>query len=237
MEIQNQIVKVLNALNEIDEPVTRQQLAEYMVGKKKCEMAETFGTMKTFGSGKEESESFWKAMLEKSVQMGLAKSRPTKNHTVVITPVGKKFRKHPETVDINIDNYQGDDEVTMMLQTLVHERKNRTELDGVSSEHTKLQIKIIKAIDRKISLDDLAEQEKVGLDAVFDELERMRKGGRTFDIRYFVDEVIAPEDTQEILDYFEENGDDWDACLDEWNDVYQEEELRLLHYLYLANKK
>lgn len=237
MEIQNQIVKVLNALNEIEEPVTRQQLAEFMVGKKKSETILQYMDLKTFGSGKDEAESFWKAMLEKGVQMGLAKAKPAKSHTLAITPAGKKFRKHPEVVEVNIENYHGDDEVTMMLITLMRERKSRTELDGVSSEHTRLQIKIIKAIDRKISLDDLAEQEKVGLDTVFDELERMRKGGRVFDIRYFVDEVIAPEDTQEILDWFEDNDDDWDGCLEEWGDVYKEEELRLLHYLYQANKK
>lgn len=234
MEIQDQIVKVLNGLNDIGEPVTRQLFAEFMVGKKKGEAAH-LADKKRFGSGQDEQEGFWKAILEKCVHEGLAKVKPARSNTVAITPAGKKFRKNPEVVEVVLDDYQGTDEVTLLLQTIMRERRSSGggDYSANASEHTKLQIKLIHAIDRKISLDEFAEQEHLSLDDIFDELHKLRKKGRYFDVRYFVDEVIETQDTEEILDFFMETGDDLQACIDEWGDVYKMEELRLLHYLYL----
>ena len=60
----------------------------------------------------------------------------------------------------------------------------------------------------------------------------MLQSGHRFNIRYFVDEVIEQQDTQEILDFFDANGDNMKLCNDEWGDVYKTQELRLIHYLW-----
>ena len=95
-----------------------------------------------------------------------------------------------------------------------------------------MQIKLIRAIDRKIALDEFAEQEHLDFDSILDELEKMLQSGHRFNIRYFVDEVIEQQDTQEILDFFDANGDNMKLCNDEWGDVYKTQELRLIHYLW-----
>ena len=125
-----------------------------------------------------------------------------------------------------------DDELSMKLSIVLSQRRGNGELSRVSSEHTRLQIKLIRAIDRKIALDEFAEQEHLDFDSILDELEKMLQSGHRFNIRYFVDEVIEQQDTQEILDFFDANGDNMKLCNDEWGDVYKTQELRLIHYLW-----
>ena len=171
-------------------------------------------------------------MTEKAVHEGLVKTKPAKSKTVAITPAGKKFRKNPTAIEVHPEENANDDELSMKLSIVLSQRRGNGELSRVSSEHTRLQIKLIRAIDRKIALDEFAEQEHLDFDSILDELEKMLQSGHRFNIRYFVDEVIEQQDTQEILDFFDANGDNMKLCNDEWGDVYKTQELRLIHYLW-----
>ena len=214
MEISSYIVKLLDVLSESAEPISRQDLASQM----------------TNIAGEE--DNFWLVMTEKAVHDGFIKTKPAKSKTVAVTPMGKKFRKEPTPIEVHPEDANSDDELAMKLSIVLSQRRGNGELAHVSSEHTRLQIKLIKAIDRKIALDEFAEQEHLDFDTVLDELEKMLSTGHRFNIRYFVDEVIEQQDTQEILDFFEENGDNMSLCIEEWGDVYKPQELRLIHYLW-----
>lgn len=214
MEISSYIVKLLDVLSESTEPVSRQDLASQM----------------TSMAGEE--DNFWLVLTEKAVHDGYIKTKPAKSKTVVVTPMGKKFRKEPTPIEVHPEDVNSDDELAMKLSIVLSQRRGNGELAHVSSEHTRLQIKLIKAIDRKIALDEFAEQEHLDFDIVLDELEKMLSTGHRFNIRYFIDEVIEKQDTQEILDFFEENGDNMSLCIEEWGDVYKTQELRLIHYLW-----
>lgn len=214
MDIHTHIVKLLDVLHTLEEPVTRLQLAKMM------------------SSSVGEDDNFWLVMTEKAVHEGLVKTKPAKSKTVAITPAGKKFRKEPAPIEVHPEESSSDDELSMKLAIVLSQRRGGGELARVSSEHTRLQIKLIKAIDRKIALDDFAEQEHLDFDTVLDELDKMLLSGHRFNIRYFVDEVIEKDDTQEILDFFDANGDNMKLCADEWGDVYKTQELRLIHYLW-----
>ena len=100
----------------------------------------------------------------------------------------------------------------------------------LTSERSKRQIKLIRAIDRKIALDDFAENENVDLNDVLDELETMLQHGKRMDITYFTDEVLGKEDVEDVRMSMGPNPD-MNALRQEWGDVYNEEELRLLHYI------
>jgi hypothetical protein len=214
MDIQTHIVKLLDVLQQQEDPITRQQLAGLLT------------------SAVGEDDNFWLVMTEKAVHEGLVKTKPAKSKTVVITPTGKKFRKTPNAIEVHTEETANDDELSMKLSIVLSQRRGSGELARVSSEHTRLQIKLIRAIDRKIALDEFAEQEHLDFDTVLDELEKMLQSGHRFNIRYFVDEVIEEQDTQEILDFFDANGDNMKLCTDEWGDVYKTQELRLIHYLW-----
>ena len=67
-----------------------------------------------------------------------------------------------------------------------------------ASPKTKQQIKLIRAIDRKIALDDFAESESLGLDDVLTDLENFIQQGRILDITYFTNEVLGEECVEEL---------------------------------------
>lgn len=214
MDIHAHIVNVLDVLLQQEEPITRQQLAGQLT------------------SAVGEDDNFWLVMTEKAVHEGFVKTKPAKSKTVAITPAGRKFHKNPTAIEVHPEETASDDELSMKLAIVLSQRRGNGELAHVSSEHTRLQIKLIRAIDRKIALDEFAEQEHLDFDSILDELEKMLQSGHRFNIRYFVDEVIEQQDTQEILDFFDANGDDMALCNEEWGDVYKTQELRLIHYLW-----
>ncbi|MDR2840164.1 MAG: DNA helicase RecQ [Paludibacter sp.] len=72
-----------------------------------------------------------------------------------------------------------------------------------SPNTSKLKATIIQLIDRKISLDDIAES--IGLDfgELLEKLESIVYSGTKIDIDYFLNEIIDRERIEEIFDYFQ----------------------------------
>ena len=67
---------------------------------------------------------------------------------------------------------------------------------------------IIQAIDRRVDLDDLAESCGMSMDEMMDELEAIVFSGTKIDINYFIQEVLDPDEEEEIYEYFKEAEDD-----------------------------
>ena len=64
------------------------------------------------------------------------------------------------------------------------------------------KISIIQAIDRRVDLDDLAESKGMSMDEMLEEIEAIVYSGTKLNIGYFIDEVIDPDEKEEIYDYF-----------------------------------
>ena len=141
-----------------------------------------------------------------------------KAQTLTYTPEGKKFRKKPHAISVN-GNKNSETEITSPNPTIS------------TSERSKRQIKLIQTIDRKIALDDFAENENIDLDDVLDDLEALLAMGKRMDITYFVNEIINPEDIAEVKDSLPSGKFDMKTMTNEWGDVYNEQELRLLRYI------
>ena len=132
--------------------------------------------------------------------------------------------------DASEENYAGVPDMDMddvMFGAI--ESKNDSALSHVT-ERSKRQIKLIHAIDRKIALDDFAESENIDLDDVLDDLEALLHHGKRMDITYFTNEVIGKDDIEEVRESMDGTYD-IDSLRQEWGDVYNEEELRLLRYI------
>lgn len=93
-------------------------------------------------------------------------------------------------------------------------------------------IQLIQAIDRKIPLDDYAEQNQLDFDEVLDTLEHLIARGTKLDISYFTDEVLGMECLDELFDYFDEVDGDVEKTIDEFDGIYQPEEIRLAHLVW-----
>ena len=80
---------------------------------------------------------------------------------------------------------------------------------------------IIAAIDRRVDLDDLAESNGMSMEEMLDELEAIVFSGTKVNINYFIEEVVDPDEEEEIYDYFKNaESDDIKTAMEELGEDY-----------------
>jgi ATP-dependent DNA helicase RecQ len=100
-----------------------------------------------------------------------------------------------------------------------------------------LKVYIIQSIDRKISLEDIAEAKNLDMNGLLDEIESIVNSGTKLNIDYFVDYVIDKEHQQEIFDYFREVAESEsveDALQELGEDEFTEEDIRLMRIKFIS---
>ena len=92
------------------------------------------------------------------------------------------------------------------------------------------KISIIQAIDRRVALDDLAESIGMSMEEMLEEIEAIVYSGTKLNIGYFIDEVVDPDEKEEIYDYFRnaENDNIKLAMQELGEDDYDELHVRLV---------
>jgi len=100
-----------------------------------------------------------------------------------------------------------------------------------------LKVYIIRSIDRKLSLEDIAVAKNLTVEELLSEIERIVESGTRLDLSYYVDELVDPYNQEDILDYFREaESDSIDEALDELGEEeYSEVDIRLMRIKYLSD--
>lgn len=91
---------------------------------------------------------------------------------------------------------------------------------------SKRKLKIIEMIDRRIPPEDIAETQNIGFDDLLDDIESIVNSGMKVNIDYYLnnEDVIDPDEVQDILDYFQHSEtDDIDEAIDTV-DIYDDDE-------------
>lgn len=98
-----------------------------------------------------------------------------------------------------------------------------------------LKVHIIQSIDRKIPLDDIADAKGKSVEELMTEIEAIVFSGTKLNLNYFIDEMLDEDQQEEIFEYFNEaETDDVSAALDEFDDEYSEEEIRLMRIKFMS---
>lgn len=100
-----------------------------------------------------------------------------------------------------------------------------------------LKVYIIQAIDRKISLDDIASTKNIDMNTLMDEIESIVQSGTRLDISYYIDEVLDEDHQFDIYSYFKEEAEDEsiEAALEELGeDEYTKEDIRLVRIKFMS---
>jgi ATP-dependent DNA helicase RecQ len=98
-----------------------------------------------------------------------------------------------------------------------------------------LKIHIITSIDKKSNLEDIANQNNIKFDELVTEIETIVNSGTKINLNYFIDEMLGEEEQEEIFDYFmEAESDSLEAAYKEFEEEYEEEELRLMRIKFLS---
>lgn len=101
---------------------------------------------------------------------------------------------------------------------------------------SKNKIYIIQQIDRKIDLEEVAEQKKLSMNELLEEMEIICFAGTKLKLDYYLEQVLDDEKQDEIMDYFlNADSDDIDDALDEFeDDDISEEDLRLMRIKFIS---
>ncbi len=97
------------------------------------------------------------------------------------------------------------------------------------------KVQIIQAIDRKIALDELAQNLGLEFDELIDELDAIVEAGTKIDIAYYIDELMDEEQQDEMMDFFRETEeDDIEAAIQEFGDDFSEQDIRLARVRFIS---
>ena len=161
-----------------------------------------------------------------------------------ITPKGEKFRKSPAPFILKEegDENEPDESDNAILDILVEKALKENDEGNTASSakpqsapsngRSQQMVHLIQAIDRKVPLDDYAEQMQLDFDEVLDDLEKLVKQGVKLDISYFIDEVMEKDCQQELCNYLDEVNGDVEKAIEEFDGVYQPEEIRLARLIW-----
>ena len=135
------------------------------------------------------------------------------------TKYGKPF------VDL-IKKYVEDNEIERPMDLVVKSVVNKSGL----------KVYIIQNIDRKISLEDMADAKGLKLGEMISEIETIVASGTRIDIQYYINEVIDEERQDEVFEYFRtaESDSVADALKELGEDNYTEDEIRLMRIKFMS---
>lgn len=100
---------------------------------------------------------------------------------------------------------------------------------------SKLKVWVVQSIDRKISLDIIAQTKGLEFAEMLDEMEAIVYSGTRINIDYFLNENIDEDHINDIYDYFSESEtDNMEDAINELGGDYTEEEIRLVRIKFIS---
>lgn len=125
-----------------------------------------------------------------------------------------------------------------LIEKYVDENEIETAADVVvksSVNKSKIKIFIIQQVDRKVDLEEIAEAKGLSMDELIDEIEHICYSGTKLNLDYYIEQILDEERQEEIIDYFLSAESDRIAdAMEEFDDEYAEEDLRLMRIKFLS---
>lgn len=240
MEAKDSLSKIIEALVELEVPVQKNYLIDFVCGKDNEEIDEKGQTdLECFGILQGEDDALLITIIKEAVKKDLI-IYDSDNHTYTFSPAGKKFMKKPKSFIVSYDDDEEEEDANMEdIKDLMQEIDADVSKKSSSgmTKRSSMKIQLIHAIDHKKALDDFAESQGQDFDVILDELESIVQSGMHIDIDYFLEELFTEDNIEELVDFFKENNGSLDKAIREFEDAYSNEELRLLRIKYLTLKK
>ena len=105
-----------------------------------------------------------------------------------------------------------------------------------AGKNSSLKLFVIQAVDRKLSIEDIAGSKSMEVDDLISEMETIVYSGTKLDLSYCIDDYIDEDQQEELYDYFiESESDDIEQALTEFDGEYDEFELKLFRIKFLSD--
>ena len=145
---------------------------------------------------------------------------------VSINGVGEgKAKRYGEKFISLINNYVKENNITRPEDLIIKS----------TGANSALKLYLIQNIDRKFSLEDIASAKGIEMSNLITEMETIVFSGTKLNIDYWIKEVFDEDQIEELMDYFmEADSDDVSIALEEFNDDYDEDDLRLFRLKFIS---
>ena len=143
----------------------------------------------------------------------------------MITGVGEgKSKKFGESFISLISTYCKDNNINREQDFLVKS----------SGSKSGLKLFVIQSIDKKLTINEIAESKKLTYLEILTEIEAIVYSGTKLDLTYIIDDIFDEESKEELHEYLiETKSDNLKDLYDEFNDDFEDEDLRLfMLYFY-----
>ena len=105
-----------------------------------------------------------------------------------------------------------------------------------AGKNSSLKLFIIQSIDRKLSIEDIAQSKSMDLSELISEMETIVFSGTKLDISYCIDDYLDEDQQGELYDYFiESESDNIEMALEEFDGEFDEFELKLFRIKFLSD--
>ena len=103
-----------------------------------------------------------------------------------------------------------------------------------SGLNSSLKMFLIQSIDRKMPLEDIADNKGLEILEMINELEKIVFSGTKMNIDYMIDDFFDEDQQQELYDFFiDTESDDINLAIEEFEDEYEESDLRLYRLKFI----
>ena len=143
----------------------------------------------------------------------------------MITGVGEgKSKKFGESFISLISTYCKDNNINREQDFLVKS----------SGSKSGLKLFVIQSIDKKLTINEIAESKNLTYLEILNEIEAIVYSGTKLDLSYIIDDIFDEESKEELHEYLiETKSDNLKDLYDEFNDDFEDEDLRLfMLYFY-----
>jgi ATP-dependent DNA helicase RecQ len=98
------------------------------------------------------------------------------------------------------------------------------------------KVNLIKNIDKKIPLEEIAKSQGKDLESIINEIENIVNSGTKINIDYHLNDILDDDSQEEIYEYFLEDAetDDISEAHEEFDGDYSEDELRLMKIKFMS---
>lgn len=98
------------------------------------------------------------------------------------------------------------------------------------------KVAIIQAVDRKMDIEDIAAERGMDMEELISEMESIVYSGTRLNLNYIIDNMMDPDDVEEVFDYFKEaSSDTMSKAMEYFSGAYEENELRLLRLKFICD--
>ena len=99
-----------------------------------------------------------------------------------------------------------------------------------------LKLFIIQSIDKKLSIDEIAQSKNLTYSSILTEIETIVFSGTKLDLSYVINDIFDDESQEELYDFLIELKDDnFSQFYDEFSDDFDEEDLKLYNIYFYCN--